>query len=241
MTAVFTNARPHTAGNVRALAWIETRRYLRNPVLIAALALTAWTLQPNAPAVTNVDTVIGYPAAFLGGLGLVASFRLTRSLKRCAEIVDVTPLDAQARTLALCLTAVVPFARRGAEPVRVPGRHPVGRQPSVRRVRLGRPGDDPGVTDRHLRGRRPTARRGPGPLGQLRVGRAGRLSGHLRLDPADDHSRCRCAGLTASHDAADVLALRLLPVGGRRWRDGDTGADHPRCSWAGRWPCARSQ
>lgn len=110
MTAVFTNARPHIAGNVRALAWIETRRYLRNPVLIAALALTAWTLQPNAPAVTNVDTVIGYPAAFLGGLGLVASFRLTRSLKRCAEIVDVTPLDAQARTLALCLTAVVPFA-----------------------------------------------------------------------------------------------------------------------------------
>jgi hypothetical protein len=110
MTATPATARPFTAGNVITLAWIETRRYLRNPVLIAGLALTAWTLQPNGPAVRNVDAVIGFPAALLGGLGLVASFRLTRSMKHCAEIVDVAPLDATTRTLALCLTSAVPFA-----------------------------------------------------------------------------------------------------------------------------------
>jgi hypothetical protein len=113
LTSMPTTIRPFTAGNVMTLAWIETRRYVRNPVLIAALALTAWTLQPNAPAVTNVDTVIGFPAAFLGGLGLVASFRLSRSMKHCAEIVDVAPLDSPARTLALCLTSAVPFAAAG--------------------------------------------------------------------------------------------------------------------------------
>jgi hypothetical protein len=132
MAAIPTTARPFTAGNVITLAWIETRRYVRNPVLIAALALTAFVLHPGGSTVTDLDSVIGIPAALLGGLGLVASFRLTRSMKRCAEIVDVAPLDPPARTLALCLTSALPFAVAGLSLfafrafIPVGGSHPYG-------------------------------------------------------------------------------------------------------------------
>lgn len=70
------------SSSVAPLTRREALRYVRNPVFLAV---------------------------FLGGLGMMAAFWLTRSMRRSAEALDVTPTTAQARTAALCAVAVVPF------------------------------------------------------------------------------------------------------------------------------------
>jgi hypothetical protein len=92
------------------LTWIETRRYLRSPILLAALTLTGYSLYDTMNGtVTDVNSVPVWPAFFLGGLGLLASFRLTQSTRQASGTLTVTPLSPQLRTTALCLTAIVPL------------------------------------------------------------------------------------------------------------------------------------
>ena len=51
----------------------------------------------------------GFPAVFLGGFGMVATFWLTRSMRDSEPVVGVTPATLPARTAALCAVAIVPF------------------------------------------------------------------------------------------------------------------------------------
>ena len=50
-----------------------------------------------------------YPAIFLGGFGMMATFWLTRSMRDSEPVVGVTPTTLPVRTAALCAVAVVPF------------------------------------------------------------------------------------------------------------------------------------
>lgn len=93
-----------------ALGRREGLRFVRNPIFLAgvmcaALAAKSW----HAGRVQEIGTISGYPAIFLGGLGMMAAFWLTQSMRRSAEALDVTPTTTQARTAALCAVAIVPF------------------------------------------------------------------------------------------------------------------------------------
>ena len=59
--------------------------------------------------VTEIDSVTAYPAVFLGGFGMMATFGLTRSMRASEPVVGVTPTTLPARTAALCGVAIVPF------------------------------------------------------------------------------------------------------------------------------------
>ena len=50
-----------------------------------------------------------YPAIFLGGFGMMATYWLTRSMRASEPVVGVTPITLPARTAALCAVAIVPF------------------------------------------------------------------------------------------------------------------------------------
>jgi len=93
-----------------ALARYEARRFARNPVFLAAAVLTAYILWDRHRAVVeDTNTVSVYPAIFLGGLGMVAAFWLTRSTRDSADALDVTPTSWPARAAAICLAAAVPL------------------------------------------------------------------------------------------------------------------------------------
>jgi len=113
MTATLAPARP-AAGAGRAtfaaLAARETRRFVLNPVFLAAAGLTAYTLwSGQRSTVTEIDGANTIAATFFGGFGMLAAFWLTRSMRASEPVVGVTPTTLPARTAALCATAVVPF------------------------------------------------------------------------------------------------------------------------------------
>ena len=58
---------------------------------------------------TEIDDVNGYPAVFLGGFGMMATYWLTRSMRASEPVAGVTPVTRPARTAALCTVAIVPF------------------------------------------------------------------------------------------------------------------------------------
>jgi hypothetical protein len=94
---------------IGALAKVEMARYLRHPVFVVGAALWAVT---TAIGVHNTSDDYYAPpmsaAVFLGLFGVVVGFRLTRSLERAAEAVDVAPASLQERIGALLLASVVP-------------------------------------------------------------------------------------------------------------------------------------
>ncbi len=50
-----------------------------------------------------------YPAIFLGGFGMMATYWLTRSMRNSEPVVGVTPIAEPVRTAALCVVAIVPL------------------------------------------------------------------------------------------------------------------------------------
>ena len=113
MTATLAPPRPESvAGRATfvALAARELRRFVVNPVFLAAVVLTAWTTWGNPSAsVTEIDNVNWYPAIFLGGFGMMATFSLTQSMRTCEPVVGVTPTTLPTRTAAICTVAIVPL------------------------------------------------------------------------------------------------------------------------------------
>jgi hypothetical protein len=105
---------PHATAPGRAtftaLAIRETRRFVLNPVFLFAVAITVYAPWAGPGTVTDIDTANPYPAIFLGGFGMMATYWLTRSMRASEPIVGVTPVTWPARTAALCTVALVPFA-----------------------------------------------------------------------------------------------------------------------------------
>jgi len=113
MNATLAPTRPESSAGrttFAALVVRELRRFVVNPVFLAAVALTAWTTWGNpAASVNEIDSVNWYPAIFLGGFGMMATFWLTRSMRHSEPVVGVTPTGLPVRSAALCTVAVVPF------------------------------------------------------------------------------------------------------------------------------------
>jgi hypothetical protein len=113
VTAALAPARPEAAAGRTtfvALAARETRRFVLNPVFLAAAGLTAYTLwSGQRSTVTEIDGANTIAATFFGGFGMLAAFWLTQSMRASEPVVGVTPATLPARTAALCATAIVPF------------------------------------------------------------------------------------------------------------------------------------
>jgi hypothetical protein len=116
VTATLTPARPEAAARritlvpLVPLAAREIRRFVLNPVFLFGVVLAAWsTWSGPGAAVTEIDTVNGYPAVFLGGFGMMAAFWLTRSMRASEPVAGVTPVTRPSRTAALCAVAIVPL------------------------------------------------------------------------------------------------------------------------------------
>ncbi len=93
-----------------ALAAREMRRFVINPVFLFAvliLALPGWA--GRGSKTPEIDTLNPYPAIFLGGFSMMATFWLTRSMRASEPVIGVTPTTQPVRTAALCTVAIVPF------------------------------------------------------------------------------------------------------------------------------------
>src|SRR5689334_1837621 len=91
------------------LALRELRRFVVNPVFLFGVGMTTWIVADPDPGVVEIDSVVGYPAVFLGGFGMMAMYWLTRSMGDSEPVVGVTPTAQPVRTAALCTVAIVPF------------------------------------------------------------------------------------------------------------------------------------
>jgi hypothetical protein len=114
MTTTLTFGPPATSpgrATFSALAIRETRRLVLNPVFLFAVAFIVFALWAGpGTGQTEIDTFNPYPAIFLGGFGMMATYWLTRSMRGSEPVVGVTPVTRLARTAALCAVALVPFA-----------------------------------------------------------------------------------------------------------------------------------
>src|SRR5215470_17544734 len=114
MTTALAPARPAAAAGratFTALAARETRRFALNPVFLAAAALTAFFLwSGQRSTITAIEDVNAIAATCFGGLGMLAAFGLTGSMRASEPVAGVTPATLPARTAALCAVAIVPFA-----------------------------------------------------------------------------------------------------------------------------------
>jgi hypothetical protein len=113
MTATLTFGPSATSpgrGTFTALAARELRRFALNPVFLLGVVLAEWTTWTGGGGTTTeIDEVNGYPAVFLGGLGMMAAYWLTRSMRASEPVAGVTPVTRPTRTAALCCVAIVPF------------------------------------------------------------------------------------------------------------------------------------
>jgi hypothetical protein len=114
MTATLTFGPPATSPGraaFTALTAREMRRLVLNPVFLFAVAFIVFALGRGPGAgTTEIDTYNPYPAIFLGGFGMMATYWLTRSMRASEPVIGITPTTLPARTAALCAVAVVPFA-----------------------------------------------------------------------------------------------------------------------------------
>ena len=93
--------------SVTALAKVEARRLAKHPAFLIGLVLTVYFLATLTRTRDYYNIAI-VPAFFLGMFGMVAMFRLTRSMEKLEEAVGTTPAGVQDRVRALCLATLLP-------------------------------------------------------------------------------------------------------------------------------------
>src|SRR5260221_8575772 len=113
MTATLAPARPAAAGGrarFAALVAREMRRFVLNPVFLAAAGLAAYELwSGQRGTVTEIDGPNTVAAVCFGGFGMLAAFWLTGSMRAREPVVGVTPTTLPAPTPAPFSVAIVPF------------------------------------------------------------------------------------------------------------------------------------
>ncbi|HUR51295.1 MAG TPA: hypothetical protein VMZ11_04145 [Mycobacteriales bacterium] len=94
--------------SVTALAKVEMIRLAKHPVFLIGFAANAFFL---ATSVGSSDDYYNPPittAFFIGLFGMIAMFRLTRSMEKLEEAVGSTPTGIQDRVRALCAATALP-------------------------------------------------------------------------------------------------------------------------------------
>jgi len=91
------------------LALREVRRFVVNPVFLFAVGMCVLIGTGDSDGIVEIDTVVGYPAVFLGGFGMMATYWLTRSMRNSEPVIGVAPTAQPVRTAALCAVATLPF------------------------------------------------------------------------------------------------------------------------------------
>ena len=112
MSATLAAGRPDAVGGRStfvALAARELRRFVVNPVLLFAVLMALWTASSDQSGTVLSVAVSPYPAIFLGGFGMMATYWLTGSMRDSEPVVGVTPIAEPVRTAALCVVAIVPL------------------------------------------------------------------------------------------------------------------------------------
>src|SRR4051794_8607686 len=105
---------PAPAATLRALALADARRYARHPLFLLPCLLLVAAMVDNVVRRKGggtspmIDTMT--IAFLLGVFGFVVAHRLTTSLRRTRELAGTVPVQAQERTLSLCLACLVPAA-----------------------------------------------------------------------------------------------------------------------------------
>ncbi len=102
---------PGQAITLRALAGIEARRYARHPGFllgVGLLVVAAAFSSSQLGASSGTPTL--QPAFFLGLIGVLVGFQLTRSMTRSTDAVEASPTDEVVRSAALCVACLVPGA-----------------------------------------------------------------------------------------------------------------------------------
>ena len=102
---------PPRAVTLRALAGIEARRYAGHPLFLLGVALLVGAASFSSGQLgASSGTATLEPAFFLGLLGVLVGFQLTRSMTRSTEAVEASPTDEVMRSAALCVACLVPGA-----------------------------------------------------------------------------------------------------------------------------------
>ena len=106
MTTTLVPATPRVGGGqttFAALAAREMRRFVLNPLFLAAAALTAFFLwSEQRSTITAIEDVNAIAATLFGGLGMMAAFWLTRSMRAPANRSSPSPRPVPARTPPPC-------------------------------------------------------------------------------------------------------------------------------------------
>lgn len=95
------------------LARVQMRRYAKHPLFLIgfglAMAATVWDVVDNPNLDPSRDGGLSfYPAFLIGVLGLIVSYRLTRTEEKAVALLPSTPTFPTTRTLALCAACLVP-------------------------------------------------------------------------------------------------------------------------------------
>jgi hypothetical protein len=108
------NTRPgppaSAAATLRALGWIEARRYARHPLFLVGLGFLIFATASTANDRSSCCSNQIMPAFLLGLIGVFVGFGLARSMQRAEEAIRSGPTDGVLRTVALCLACLVPAA-----------------------------------------------------------------------------------------------------------------------------------
>jgi len=95
--------------SVTALAKLETLRLAKHPVFVIGAIAAAYFTVASTRTIDYYNVAI-VPAFFIGLFGMVAMFRLTRSMEKLEETLGTTPAGMQDRVRALCLATWLPGA-----------------------------------------------------------------------------------------------------------------------------------
>jgi hypothetical protein len=98
---------PAARSALRPLAWIEAKRFARDPLFLTGFVVTLLA-SGGAYGPVELDHQV-VPAFFVGIFGLVVAVRLTASTRRCEAVVDAAPVSETTRTAALCAACLVPI------------------------------------------------------------------------------------------------------------------------------------